>query len=100
MRVDKADETWNVHLQHQTFGGWKVCRIDVPDPSRATRVAGPQTQPDTVTHRRPRARAARLLTAVRTPRPVPPVPPLPVRLALTQPGAGDATSPTPGPATS
>jgi hypothetical protein len=32
MRVDKADETWNVHLQHQTFGGWKVCRIDVPNP--------------------------------------------------------------------
>jgi len=32
MGVDEGEETWNVHLEHQLFGGWKVCRIEVPNP--------------------------------------------------------------------
>jgi hypothetical protein len=32
MGVDKPTETWTVQLHTTTLGGWKVCKIDVPDP--------------------------------------------------------------------
>lgn len=36
MTVDKATETWNVHAERVLAGGWKICRIDIPDLLTAT----------------------------------------------------------------
>ncbi|WP_173078252.1 hypothetical protein [Phytohabitans rumicis] len=36
MRADTITETWNVEFEPATIGGWKVCRIDIPDPITAT----------------------------------------------------------------
>jgi hypothetical protein len=34
IQADKSTETWNVQLKTTALGGWKVCRIVIPDPIR------------------------------------------------------------------
>jgi hypothetical protein len=32
IQADKSIETWHVQLKTTALGGWKVCRIAIPDP--------------------------------------------------------------------